>query len=207
MSMCKIDWAKIYKNEFLFFEKCYTECGSYCCKNELNGEYALLKRKSVVLPMLEGEYAYYKSQGGISKLQASKVKKEVFSLKDKALTLYYLTCDCFGECNPHCLRPLLCRMYPYFPSVDLEGRILGFLPISLLDVFFSDTSAHKCTLVRDKNAEVQAQLSKSLKPLLEIPLFIFIFKAMEILVRYLREYMESIFATSIASAGGGGIYR
>ncbi|WP_299549892.1 hypothetical protein [uncultured Helicobacter sp.] len=186
-----IDWEALYKLEFVHFKECYLTCDSYCCKNFLGENFKILNQNAVTLALLEGEYKFYTQKGGIKNITAL-ARKEEFTLQNgKTFTLYFLSCECAGLCSPHCMRPLLCRIYPYFPIVNARGEILDFYPASLMDLFFSNKQAHKCTLVREHDAELQAMLKTSLKPLLKIPLFIFVFQAMEILAKSLQKTMQN----------------
>ena len=185
----EINWNSIYSKDFVSFKDCYLTCDGYCCKNFFGDYFKLLHKKAVILPMLEGEFLYYKSQGGIQNI-TQKYRKEEFSFGDKKLVLYYLSCECGGLCNPHYLRPLICRIYPYFPIVNIYGDILDFYPASLMDLFFSSSANHRCTLVREYQDDLKKQLSESLKELLCYPLFIFIFQLMEILARSLRDSLN-----------------
>lgn len=185
----EIDWKSIYGKDFVSFKDCYLTCDGYCCKNFFGDYFKLLDKKAVILPMLEGEYLYYKSQGGIKNI-TQKHRKEEFNFGDKKLVLYYLSCECSGLCSPHCLRPLICRIYPYFPIVNIYGDILDFYPVSLMDLFFSSDANHRCTLVREYQEELKKQLNESLKELLRYPLFIFIFRLMEILARALQDSLN-----------------
>lgn len=181
---------KLYNSEFIAFKDCYKTCDSYCCSNFLAKSFKILNQNRVVLPLLEQEYLYYKSKGGVQNI--TQEKKETYTLKNgKKLVLYFLYCECGGLCEPHCMRPLICRIYPYFPLVSLEGKILGFYPASLMDLFFSKKQFHPCTLVRENDTEIKEQLSKSLKPLLESPLYIFAFRALELLAKALQNYLQN----------------
>ena len=186
-----INWEELYKLEFVHFKECYLTCDSYCCKNFLGENFKILNQSAVTLALLEGEYQYYTQKGGIQNI-TTPARKEEFTLQNgKKFVLYFLSCECAGLCNPHCMRPLLCRIYPYFPIINTKGKILDFYPASLMDLFFSNKSAHKCTLVREHDTELKAMLRTSLKPLLEIPLFIFVFQAMEILAKSLQKAMQT----------------
>ena len=90
------------------------------------------------------------------------------------------------------MRPLICRLYPYLPRVSYQGELLGFYPASLMDLFFSNENAHYCTLVREHDTELRAQLAQNLKQLLRIPLYIFVFRALEVLCQTLQEYLGNV---------------
>lgn len=184
-----LDYDKLYNSEFIAFKDCYKTCDSYCCSNFLGKTFKILSKNRVVLPLLEEEYLHYKSKGGIQNI--TQEKREIYTLKNgKQLILYFLYCECGGLCQPHAMRPLICRIYPYFPLVSLEGEILGFYPASLMDLFFGKKESHCCTLVREKDAETKEQLTQSLKALLESPLYIFAFRALEILTKTLQKHLN-----------------
>lgn len=190
--MKNIDWEKLYQMEFVHFSDCWKSCDSYCCKNFLGKSFKILNPKRVVLALLEGEYEYYKSKGGIANI-TEPPKREEFVLKNgKKFVLYFLSCECSGLCNPHSMRPLLCRIYPYFPRLSAKGEILGFFPAALMDLFYSSHLAHPCTLAREHSAELEAQLRENLQILLKIPLFIFVFRAAEVLAKSLQEYLGNV---------------
>ncbi|MDY3114065.1 MAG: hypothetical protein SOW25_07065 [Helicobacter sp.] len=187
--MTESDWEAIYKLDFINFTDCYKTCDSYCCKNFLGKHFKILDKEAVILPLLESEFNFYQKKGGISGIKD--IKKEVFKLKNqKEFSLYFLTCTCKGLCTPHNLRPLICRIYPYFPCVSTRGEIIGFKAASFMDLFFKDNSFHPCTLVREHSIELQNSLRESLKPLMRYPLLIFSFKALEILAKFLELKMQ-----------------
>lgn len=187
--MKEIDWEKIYQTSFVDFLDCHLTCGGHCCKNVLGRFFKILNQKSVILPLLESEYLYYQSKGTIPKI--TKSKKQVFHLRNgKTFVLYFLFCECGGLCEPHALRPLICRIYPYFPIINAKGEILDFYPASLMDLFYP-FSSHPCTLIREHDKILKEKLSKNLQILLEIPLFIFVFLAMELLAKTLQNYLQN----------------
>lgn len=185
----EIDWERIYQVNFVDFTDCYLTCEGYCCQNFLGHFFKILNQKSVVLPLLESEYLYYQAKGTIPKI--TKSKKEVFHLRNgKTFVLHFLFCECGGLCEPHALRPLICRIYPYFPLINAKGEILDFYPASLMDLFYSPSS-HPCTLIREHDKALKEKLLKNFQILLENPLFIFCFLAMELLTKTLQNYLQN----------------
>ncbi len=186
-----LDYEKLYNSEFIAFKDCYKTCDSYCCGNFLGKSFKILNQNRVILPLLKEEYLYYKSKGGIKNIRQE--KHQTYTLKNgKKLEVYFLYCECGGLCAPHSMRPLICRIYPYLPRVSHQGELLGFYPASLMDLFFSNRGAHSCTLVREHDTTLRAQLAQNLKPLLRIPLYIFIFRALEMLCQTLQEYLGNV---------------
>lgn len=188
--MHKVDWSEIYNTEFVNAPECWKTCGGYCCKNFYGEHFKILDKSGVSLPLLEKEYLHYQSIGGISNI-TTPAKKRTFHLPNgKSFSIYLLSCNCGGLCNPHGHRPLICRIYPYFPIVDQFGTILGFEFSALMDLFYREPkTTHKCTLVREEETRIQNDLRSSLKPLLRDPEVVFIFRVLKLLVDRLKAKM------------------
>lgn len=197
-----LDYENLYNSELIAFKDCYKTCDSYCCSNFLGKSFKILKKNRVILPLLREEYLYYKSKGGIKNI--CQEKHQTYTLKNgKRLEVSFLYCECGGLCEPHSMRPLICRLYPYLPRVSKRGELLGFYPASLMDLFFSNQSAHYCTLVREHDTELRAQLAQNLKPLLRIPLYIFVFRSLEVLCQTLQEYLNNAHLDTLSQKDRG----
>lgn len=186
--MTKINWEEIYSKEFAFFDECYKTCDGYCCKN-FHQSFKILPKNIVTLPLLKSEFEHYQKIGGISNLiKPPKIQK--YTLKNgKCLEIVYLSCDCNGLCSPHKNRPLICKIYPYFPIFDNLGKLEGFEYSSIYDLFYKPEN-HPCTLVSKNKLELEEQLIKSVQILGDFVLLIFIFKVLKILANSLREYIK-----------------
>lgn len=184
MQLTMNDFENIYAMKFVDFPNCYTTCNNgECCQKRLTN----INDRSLMLPLLEDEYKYYKKIGGLDGL--NEPKKEEFILKNgKVFRLYYLLCNKQGLCAPQANKPLICRLYPYFPKVNEKGEMLGYLYASIFDVYL-DKKTHYCTLVRERDDELKKQL-QSAKILLKFPIFIFAFKCVEILQNHLLDYLN-----------------
>jgi hypothetical protein len=181
-----INWNKIYNTNFFTANNCWTTCDGYCCKNFYGNYFKIFNKENVVLPMFEDEYDYYKSIGGIKNIDQP--DKHVFRLmNNKEFSIYFAKCNQKGMCDPHCSRPLICRIYPYFPLVDLKGNVIGFEYAALLDLFYENDAVHPCTLVREQNLIIKEQLKNSFKDVLENPKFIFMFKLLELISTTVKE--------------------
>jgi len=150
----------------------------------------LLKSSAVILPFFPGEYDYYTSLGGIQSINESPSVQEYALPDGTSYTARFIKCSCAGMCVPHAARPLICRIYPYYPRVDLNGKILGFGHSALMDVLYeAPETNHPCTLVREEKERIQSELRDSLPVLLQYPEFIFVFKVLEIIERELRQHL------------------
>lgn len=170
-----IDWALIYQQRWVDVPDCWQTCGSYCCQNFAGRHLNLLEKDAVSLPLTASEWHYYHAQGGIRNITHPPKKRDFILANGRCLSLYFLSCTCQGLCDPHSLRPLICRLYPYFPIVKADGTIEGFDYVALMDIFYQNPQqAHPCTLVRQQAEQVQAQLRRDLPLLLSDPLMVFL---------------------------------
>lgn len=187
--MIKINWQEIYDKEFVFFNECYKTCDGYCCKNFNQENFQMLPKNIVSLPLLKSEFEHYCKVGGISNLTLPP-KEQKYTLKNgKNIEIVYLSCDCNGLCTPHQNRPLICKIYPYFPIFNNQGKLESFEYSSLFDVFYN-VKNHPCTLINSHKEELERQLIENVKILGKYPLLIFIFKVLKILIENLREYIN-----------------
>ncbi|MFT6787711.1 MAG: Fe-S-cluster containining protein [Pseudoalteromonas rhizosphaerae] len=192
----KVNWQEIYNTEYVNAPECWKTCGGYCCKNFYGEHFNILDKSGVSLPLLENEYEYYKSIGGIKNI-TTPAKKRTFTLSNgKSFSIYLLSCQCGGLCEPHGHRPLVCRIYPYFPIVDAFGTVIDFEYSALMDLFYRDPdNNHKCTLVREQAIKLKRELTVSMKPLLRDPEVVFIFRCLKELVDRLKEKMGGFIDT------------
>ena len=139
---------------------------------------------------MEDEYRYYTSIGGVKNI-TSPAKKSHFTLENgRSFDLYFLSCSCEGLCEPNSSRPLICRIYPYFPIVNAKGEILDFDYCSLTDIFYtSPQQNHNCTLVTDPefNSQIREQLKTGLAGILKSPRYIFLFMISKLFIDAFRE--------------------
>ncbi len=183
-------WKEVYATEYIYSPDCWKSCNGYCCKNFYGEQYKILDKSGVVLPLLASEYAYYQSIGGISNITAPAKKRDFKLGNGKVLSIYLLSCSCGGLCSPHGARPLICRIYPYFPIVNAQGDIKDFEYAALMDLFYRKPEEnHKCTLVREHAERTKKELRENLKPILQSPEIIFTFMTLHLLVNRLKEKM------------------
>lgn len=181
-------WKKIYSTSFFDAPQCWTTCDGYCCKNFFGNYFTIFNKDSVVLPMFEDEYLYYESIGGIKNIP--KATKHTFELNSKEkFSVYFTKCNAKGMCDPHCARPLICRIYPYFPIVNVKGEIIDFEYAAFMDLFYENKLNHPCTLVREQSAQIKQQIQNSFQESLkENPKLIFTFKLLELLALFVKNH-------------------
>lgn len=163
--------------EIVKFKKCYKSCNSHCCG------------KDNVLPMLEAEFLAMKEN--INPLTLDYFYKDLKLKCGVKIKIYFIKCDKLGLCLNHQNRPLVCKLYPYFPIIDENANLLGVREISFYDLFYKNDKNHPCTLVNTHKKELLAMYYQNIKQILNEPIMIFVFMALEILTNYLQNYVKN----------------
>ncbi|EAK0848416.1 Uncharacterised protein [Campylobacter lari] len=176
----------LHDKEFIFAPKCYMTCNGGCCHNIYAKYFKFNKSNSVILPMIEAEYLSL-TRAGNNNLNDHSVA--IYELKNKKkITIYFIKCSLNGICNPHNLRPLICKLYPYYPQVDFDGNFLGVKPCALFDIFYKHKKNNFCTITHTAEKEFIKTFDENTKILQKEPIMIFIFKALEYIEEALQKY-------------------
>ena len=137
------DWERLHALPLPGADGCWKACGGYCCGN-FNGTGA---GSSVVVPFFPGEYEAY-ARAPI--IEGTKVSHKRFPMPDgRALQVDFLHCQCNGLCDPHASRPLVCKIYPYFPRCDEDGNLTGVDACSLADIYFEGVCGQRKCAIHD----------------------------------------------------------
>ncbi|AXL34224.1 hypothetical protein [Campylobacter jejuni] len=185
----------LHDKEFIFAPKCYMTCNGGCCHNIYAKYFRFNTSNDVVLPMIEAEYLSLIKAGNNNFENYSKV---AYNLKNnKKLVVYYVKCSLGGICNPHNLRPLICKLYPYYPKVDFDGNFLGVKPCALFDIFYKNKKNSFCTIAHNTEEEFLNLFNKSTKILQREPIMIFIFKTLEYIEEALKKYTYDYYGKEV----------
>ncbi|MBZ7984739.1 hypothetical protein AVANS14531_00090 [Campylobacter sp. Cr9] len=171
-------YQKLENLEIIYFKDCFRHCNGHCCN--ANKDY------NVVIPMLKSEYEYIKNKVKL-KLIASIDYKLICG---KTITLCFLECDLKGLCD---FRPLACKLYPFFANIDDEQNIINLREISLYDMFYKNLKSHPCYLVSNHYEKTKEQFIQNIKEIINEPILIFNFMALELLRKYLKIYFNSLY--------------
>ena len=185
-----MNWEQIYDIRFIESPGCWETCSSYCCSNFHADKMPLLSSKGVVLPLFPGEWDHQRSLG-VEERPGFEHREDVYTLADGTQWhQHFLYCQCDGQCGPHEARPLICRIYPYFPIVDLNGSVLDFEYSSLMDLCYTDPERdHPCTLVREHAEETKRSLAEGMSFIKESPELIFSFQVIHLLTETFKKAM------------------
>jgi hypothetical protein len=123
-----VDWDAIYETDLVYEANCWTKCGdAHCCSfSRHKSRFMFMGRKHFQeLPLLPGEYDYLRQTGRLEQFGDHKHKRTEFTLRGGGVMIldsivsYRPGCAC-----EHAHRPTVCRLYPLFPVLDIEGRLV-----------------------------------------------------------------------------------
>ncbi len=141
------DWEAVYSCTGIFEEGCWTSgCDAQCCHYEKVGKNFTLIKKVNEIPLFPGEYHYLKTH---NKFQAGSTTKILTLTLTNGINIPVILnwCPLRGRCSVHDDRPVMCRLYPYFPVIDNTGRIESFERSIPYDWFWEDLGEPMpCTL-------------------------------------------------------------
>ena len=147
------------------------------------------------MPLIEQEYL---SLVAANNNNLNNNKKIVYTLKNnKKFVIYLVKCSLGGICHPHGLRPLICKLYPYYPKVDFDGNFLGVKPCALFDIFYKNKNNSFCTLTHNPSSKFIDDFKQNTEILRKEPIMIFVFKALECVEEALKKYTYDYYGKEI----------
>ncbi|WP_243439156.1 hypothetical protein [Fundidesulfovibrio soli] len=178
------DWERLDALPLPGVNGCWQTCGGYCCGN-FDGTGA---GSAVTIPFFPGEFEAY-ARSPIR--QGTKVTHRRFPLPDgRSLKIDFLHCQCNGLCEPHGSRPLVCKLYPYFPQCDAEGNLTGIDVCSLADVYFEEVCGQRKCTVFDPEAAGDERIRAVLQALVEEPCNILYVRLATLIREHLRTALK-----------------
>lgn len=167
--MNNIDWKKIHEaHNGMFRENCWETCNSYCCN-----------KKELIIPLFPGEYKFLEKNNLLEKDFEESHRQFKFNVKNTTFKIDTIICKLKGKCVYHQNRPVICKLFPLFPVVQDDGKIIGIEILDPFDMFwgyiFEDNRllANPCTLVSALNPKLITQFINLCNNILLYPINIF----------------------------------
>ncbi|MBZ7987823.1 hypothetical protein [Campylobacter canadensis] len=172
-------YEKLLNIELIYFKDCYKlDCKGHCCNSN--------KDEDCIIPMLKSEYEFLKDK---SDLKAD-YNMDFLLNCGKKITIIFAKCNKKGLCK---IRPLACKLYPFYAKTNLNADYLGFEFLSLYDMFYTSNFYHPCSLVKGNFLNLQKQFENNIVLILNEAVMIFIFMSLELLHKYLNIYFKNIY--------------
>lgn len=161
-------WDALHQLSFVFEDGCWSTCGGHCCKSDSPDLAFALLGTGAGMVFFEGEFDFLREKGVLQEGFLERAKLWKFPFGDGQEARFWISkCNLGGRCTLPGYRPLLCKVYPYLPRVDLAtGAIGGFIQAAVFDQFWTHLGKQNpCTLVRERPEQTQ----KAALPALEQP--------------------------------------
>lgn len=126
-------WETISNSEFIFESQCYKTCSSFCCRWGNNGVPLKIIPKGGTLFYLPQEYNYLQKYG---KITDKPLYKMSISTNNINLEILYKHCTDDNNCNILFSRSLYCKLYPFLPVFNIDGKVVDVKYISVYDVTY-----------------------------------------------------------------------
>jgi hypothetical protein len=190
----KIDWDRIHGlSTYVETGDCWRECGSYCCKtNHAEFSFRFIRPGQVLLPLCPAEYNYLKEKGLLPDESPQAVSRLAVEFEPgRSAAVYMVRCDRGGLCDHPEFRPLICKIYPYYPYPTPEGEIEDLVLGSVFDVARWARDGHMaCPALRNEDNAVREKAKQNYARLFEHPHLIFYFRVgwgvMQLMLERLR---------------------
>lgn len=189
-----IDWAEIYATNFVDVPRCWDryQCGSYCCRTSHDDfAFRFIRRNMVWLPLMPEEYRYLSSVGKLQDYDKGAIVRYATEfLPGKVAAVYMMRCKQGGMCL-HCeFRPLICRVYPYFPVPTPDGCLETMDFSSIYDVARAMKDGHvACPIRAADDPVVRGCAEKAAKALFGHPHIVFYLRAAKAMMDVMRTEM------------------
>ena len=136
-----VDWAAILGGTFLYEDSCWTTCnGGFCCSNNHpDFDFQLIPTQGTTLLYMEAEYEFDRAHGKVPEFETHRQPPHELCLDfggPRPLRLIQTPCHLLGKCHGVIDKPLLCRLYPFIPVLDVEGEVTDLVPASVFELTF-----------------------------------------------------------------------
>lgn len=189
------NWAQIEQIVFAWDDNCWLTCnGGYCCGNShpVDFNFRIFRLDASAIVYLGDEYDWMVAN---SAAPPSDMRKREFKFDfggPKPLRAVVVDCDRKGLCAGCLVKPLQCRIYPFIPVFDIEGKLHDLYPASMYDLTFAGIDDKTpCTVWNLRRSAYLAKWSEQPEvDLLRHPLLLFYFAAYKIFADIYLEMLE-----------------
>jgi len=161
-----VPWSTIHGKAFVSESNCWTTCGGgFCCSNN-NPDYQfqLIPTHGTTLIYLEQEYQWLVRHGTAPGPDNLGTVPNVLTFDfggPQPLTLVQMPCHLLGKCTGIIDKPLLCKLYPMLPILDIDGNLETIYPASVFDLTVEVRGFKTPCKVLDKRKEYFAKWQAS----------------------------------------------
>jgi hypothetical protein len=137
-----VAWEKIHSQSYLFEDRCWTTCnGGFCCSNNHpDFQFQLIPTNGTTIIYIEDEYDWLSRNGTVPDPQTTGTVPNQLTFDfggPRPLSLVQLPCRLLGMCQGVIDKPLLCKIYPMFPVLGIDGDLEDICPASIFELTMS----------------------------------------------------------------------
>ncbi len=140
-----IDFRLLYDHPISKPCSFWEQCDSHCCTIGRLLQPHDPATHLVALPIPAVEFDYLRSLGAPGDQWPEPARKFEIGLSGYELTVYMQPCLLGGACNSD-WRPSICRIYPYFPLIDDDFRIVSLMKATALDLIWDKRDDDPCLM-------------------------------------------------------------
>jgi hypothetical protein len=134
-----VPWDVIHRQTFLLEDNCWLTCnGGFCCSNNHpDFQFRLIPTHGTTILYMEDEYDWLLRHGKVFAPDTPEGIANTVSLDfggPRPLTVVQMPCRLLGKCQGVIDKPLLCRLYPMFPILDVEGNLQNIVHSSIFEL-------------------------------------------------------------------------
>jgi hypothetical protein len=135
-----VDWGTIHQQRFVEEPMCWTSgCyNGFCCNhNHPDFQFQLIPTNGSTIVYIKEEYEWLSRQGAVPGPDTTGVVPNELSFDfggPRPLALLQMPCRLLGLCNGVIQKPLLCKVYPMFPVLGIDGQLEDVYPSSIFDL-------------------------------------------------------------------------
>ena len=184
-----VDWERIASSNFVYEAGCWNSaCNSLCCRSSVPGaKFRLIKERGVPLLYLPGEYEYHQKEKTLPIASGDENNFRAWKLdfgRSTCLEVNWTQCWFEGRCVEPARKPLVCKLYPFLPILDLDGNLEELCLLNLFDLTIEARGFEKRCNILELQAKYTEQWrgDKEALTTLQHPFFIFHFRAAKIIL-------------------------
>jgi hypothetical protein len=194
-------WETISTASFFYEPECWLTCGGYCCGTRGPAfKFKLMPQDAESIIYFGDEYDWAKAHGLAPDPEVMHTREFTFDFgAAEPLRFVVVRCEYQGRCVG-CLRsPLMCRLYPFAPIFEPDGRLTAVYPASIFDLtFLARQEQSPCTVWhRKRDQQLQDWQTSPALDLLRHPRLMFAFAAYKC---FADHYLERLSAATAMTA-------